>query len=170
MLRSRAGKEIDAIARVVKINQKDHAQGHICPDCRRWLAKGPAGLRAEAEEKAARATGDEKDFYTAVAIVMAGVQAFMRRYAGRLRTMAKAAETFRAVGLEGHRKEALAASAPMPPNHEELLSCARICAALAERPAESFHEAVQALWFLFVVLHLNLSAALVPPCFLPYSS
>lgn len=163
VLRSRAGKEIDAIARVVKINQKDHAQGHICPDCRRWLAKGPAGLRAEAEEKAAQATGDAKNFYTAVAIVMAGVQDFMRRYAGRLRTMAKAAETFRAVGLEGHRKEALAASAPMPPNHDELLSCARICAALAERPAESFHEAVQALWFLFVVLQMESNASSFSP-------
>ena len=163
VLRSRAGKEIDAIARVVKINQKDHAQGHICPDCRRWLAKGPAGLRAEAEEKAAQATGDAKNFYTAVAIVMAGVQDFMRRYAGRLRTMAKAAETFRAVGLEGHWKEALAVSAPMPPNREELLSCARICADLAERPAESFYEAVQALWFLFVVLQMESNASSFSP-------
>ena len=79
VLRSRAGKEVDAIARVVKINQKDHAQGHICPDCRRWLAKGPAGLRAEAEEKAAQAAGDAKNFYEAVAIVMEGVQVFLRR-------------------------------------------------------------------------------------------
>ncbi|WP_294150936.1 pyruvate formate lyase family protein [uncultured Selenomonas sp.] len=139
---SRAGKEVDAIARVVKINQKDHAQGHICPDCRRWLAKGPAGLRAEAEEKAAQATGDAKKFYEAVAIVMEGVQAFMRRYAGRLRTMAKA-ET------ESTR--------------EELLECARICTALAERPAESFHEAVQALWFLFVVLQMESNASSFSP-------
>ena len=45
VLRQRFGKEIDAIAKVVKINQKDHAQGHICPNCAEWLAKGPAGLR-----------------------------------------------------------------------------------------------------------------------------
>ena len=25
------GKEINEISKVVKINQKDHAQGHICP-------------------------------------------------------------------------------------------------------------------------------------------
>ena len=142
VLRSRAGKEVDAIARVVKINQKDHAQGHICPDCRRWLAKGPAGLRAEAEEKAAQATGDAKNFYQAVAIVMEGVQVFLRRYAGRLRTMAKA---------EAGK------------TREELLACARICTALAERPAESFHEAVQALWFLFVVLQMESNASSFSP-------
>ena len=37
VLRSRYGKEINDIAKVVKINQKDHAQGHICPDVRKWL-------------------------------------------------------------------------------------------------------------------------------------
>lgn len=142
VLRERAGKEVDAIARVVKINQKDHAQGHICPNCRRWLAKGPAGLRAEAEKRAQAATGAQKDFYAAVVIVMTGVQDFMRRYAGRLRTMAKA---------EAGETQA------------ELLACADICAALAERPAETFHEAVQALWFLFVVLQMESNASSFSP-------
>lgn len=32
VLKQRYGDEIKAIAEVVKINQKDHAQGHICPD------------------------------------------------------------------------------------------------------------------------------------------
>ena len=31
------GEEISAIEKVVKINQKDHAQGHICPRVEDWL-------------------------------------------------------------------------------------------------------------------------------------
>ena len=38
------GREIKKIEKVVKINQKDHAQGHICPDVETWLKSGPAGL------------------------------------------------------------------------------------------------------------------------------
>ena len=37
VIRTRYGKEIDHISKVVKINQKDHAQGHICPDSALWL-------------------------------------------------------------------------------------------------------------------------------------
>jgi len=54
-LRREAGPELDAIAKVVKINQKDHAQGHICPDTAKWIAIGPAGLRREAAARLARA-------------------------------------------------------------------------------------------------------------------
>ena len=36
-IRNACGSEIDAMAEVVKINQKDHAQGHICPDVKKWL-------------------------------------------------------------------------------------------------------------------------------------
>ena len=42
------GPEVDAIAKVAKINQKDHSQGHICPNTEKWLSLGPAGLRAQA--------------------------------------------------------------------------------------------------------------------------
>ncbi|WP_294153307.1 formate C-acetyltransferase/glycerol dehydratase family glycyl radical enzyme [uncultured Selenomonas sp.] len=163
VLRSRAGKEVDAIARVVKINQKDHAQGHICPDCRRWLAKGPVGLRAEAEEKAAQAAGDAKNFYQAVAIVMEGVQVFLRRYAGRLRTMAKAAPPSDELRAKAGKGSMEPAAAPEPASREELLECARICTDLSDRPAESFHEAVQALWFLFVVLQMESNASSFSP-------
>ena len=51
VLNERYGKEINEIGKVVKINQKDHAQGHICPNCKKWLAMGPAGLQKEAKEK-----------------------------------------------------------------------------------------------------------------------
>ena len=50
VLKKRYGKEISALSTVVKINQKDHAQGHICPNVREWLEKGPAGLKEEAQQ------------------------------------------------------------------------------------------------------------------------
>ena len=48
VLKKNYGTEISRIAKVVKINQQDHAQGHICPDCRLWLEKGPKGLWQDA--------------------------------------------------------------------------------------------------------------------------
>ena len=36
---------------MVKINQKDHAQGHICPDSALWLKLGPQGLMEKAKKK-----------------------------------------------------------------------------------------------------------------------
>ena len=81
-LRAEDGPLLDAIARVVKINQKDHAQGHICPDTAKWIRLGPAGIRAEAAARAASATPDQREFYDAVLIVLDASMDFMRRYAG----------------------------------------------------------------------------------------
>lgn len=143
VLRARYGREISEISKVAKINQTDHAQGHICPDCARWLRLGPSGLRRQAEEMARQAEGGKKDFYTAVAMVMEGTSDFMRRYAALLERMA---ETETAA-----EKKA------------ELQIVAANCAAIAERPPESFHEAVQSLWFLFVVLQMESNASSFSP-------
>lgn len=141
VLRARYGEKIDAIARVVKINQKDHAQGHICPNVARWLATGPAALRAEAERRMADARGARRDFYSAVSIVMAAAQTFLRRYAALADEMA-AQEAAHASGLR---------------------LVAANCRALAERPAQTFHEAVQSLWFLFVLLQMESNASSFSP-------
>lgn len=143
VLRERYGKEIDAIAKVVKINQKDHAQGHICPNCAEWLAKGPVGLRLEAEEKLHGAQGRQKDFYEAVHLTMQGEQTFMQRYSRLLRRMAE--------------KEEHAAW------KENMLQTAANCQNLSERPPQSFHEAVQSLWFLFVTLQMESNASSFSP-------
>ena len=74
ILKKRYGAEIAEISKVAKINQTDHAQGHICPDCKLWLKVGAAGLKAQADEKFKTATGDKKIFYEAVSIAMEGVQ------------------------------------------------------------------------------------------------
>lgn len=143
VLRARYGKEIDEIAKVVKINQKDHAQGHICPNCEKWLAKGPAQLKKEAEEHLKTAEGDKKDFYESIIIVMEGVQKFMVRYSELLTEKAESEQDLA--------------------KKENMLFNAKICKKLSEQPAETFHEAVQSLWFLFTILHLESNASSFSP-------
>lgn len=89
VLNRRYGKEIDEIAKVVKINQKDHAQGHICPNCIEWLNLGPAGLKEQAREKLKTCSEGQRDFYESVILVMEGVQNFMVRYHDLIMSMAE---------------------------------------------------------------------------------
>ncbi|HMQ65075.1 MAG TPA: formate C-acetyltransferase/glycerol dehydratase family glycyl radical enzyme [Arachnia sp.] len=142
VIRQRYGAEIDAIAKVVKINQKDHAQGHIAPNVVAWLAKGPAGLAQEAALRGAAATGEQADFYRAVEITMAGVQDFLQRYADLAERLAANAE---------------------PADAADLREVAAIARRLAFHPAGTFHEAIQSLWMLFVVLHTESNASSFSP-------
>ena len=142
VLKKTYGKEINEISKIVKINQKDHAQGHICPDCRRWLQKGPKGLWEEAKEKRKTAFGQQKEFYESIMLVMEGTIHFMLRYALKIRSLKENQ-------IEGQKKKM------------ELI--AKNCENLAKRPAVSFHEALQSLWFLFVILHMESNASSFSP-------
>ena len=134
------GPEISAMAKVVKINQKDHAQGHICPDTKLWLELGPAGL-AEKARRAKKQHPENPEFYDAVVLVMEGARTFMRRYARLLEKTAAENEAYR----------------------DDLLDLADICEALADHGAQTFHEAVQSLWFLFTILHMESNASSFSP-------
>jgi formate C-acetyltransferase len=123
--------EITDAARAVKINQRDHAQGHIIPDLRRWLALGPAGIQAEA-------VAGKTDLHRAVVIAMDGARTWYRRYA-------EAAAEREGVPLRSGSASASAVAA--------------ICSRLADHPPQTFHEAVQATWMLFVLLHLESNAS-----------
>lgn len=136
------GEEISSISKVVKINQTDHAQGHICPNVAKWLEKGPSGLLQEAKEHLNTCQLYKKDFYKAVIIVMEGVKTFMNRYHDLLMEQAKTADGKDAQGM---------------------VNVAQICKNLSERPARSFHEAVQSTWFLFVILHMESNASSFSP-------
>ena len=138
-VRAAAGEEVDAIAKVVKINQKDHSQGHICPNTKKWLQLGPAGIRREAEAHMERATEDQKDFYRSTCLVMEGAQNFMRRYADL------AEEMYAAQGGENLRE------------------VARICRKLAEESPATYHEALQLTWFLYVILQMEGNASSYSP-------
>ena len=138
-VRREVGPQVDAIGKVVKINQKDHSQGHICPNTKKWLALGPAGIRKQAEEHLASAEGKKADFYRSVVIAMEGACIFMERYA------ALAEELYAKTGKE---------------NMKEV---AHICRKLASAPAETYQEAVQATWFLYVILQMEGNASSFSP-------
>jgi formate C-acetyltransferase len=132
-IRSRFGPLVDEIGMVAKINQKDHAQGHICPNCEKWLSLGPGNIQRQAARLGE--IGEKKDFYDSVVLAMEGSKAFMLRYAELLQ------------GQDG----------------EDSQEVARICESLAEHPPETFHEAVQSIWFLFVILHMESNASSFSP-------
>ena len=138
-VRAVVGKDVDEIAKVVKINQKDHSQGHICPNTRKWLALGPAGIRRQAQEHLAGAEGKKKDFYESVVIAMDGAIAFILRYAD------------------------LAAQLYAQTGKENLREVERICCKLAQEPAQSYQEGVQAVWFLYVILQMEGNASSFSP-------
>lgn len=124
---------------VGKLNQKDHPQGHICPDVEKWIASGPMGLLQEAQEYQKGASEDQKDFYEAVIIVLTASIRYIERYA----------ELAERLATETKDKE-----------YEKV---ATVCRNLASRPAETFHEAVQALWFLFALLEMESNASSFSP-------
>jgi len=137
------GPEINAIAKVAKINQKDHAQGHICPDTELWLAQGPAEIRRQAEEYADKSTGEALDFYKSVIEVLTGALSFITRYADLAEKMA----------AEDANRE----------HRDDLLEVSRICRKLSRSAPETFHEAVQSMWFLYVILHMESNASSFSP-------
>lgn len=142
VIRAEAGSLVDAIGRVVKINQKDHAQGHICPNTAKWIRLGPTGLRREAEAALAKSGSPEKkEFYENVVMTLDGASRFMRRYGELARGMAD--------------KDAA--------HRDNLLGISRVCLKLADHGAETFREAVQSLWFLYALLHLESNASSFSP-------
>lgn len=141
IVHQRIGDEISEISKVVKINQTDHAQGHICPNVKEWLELGPAGVIAKAEKNLVGANASQQEFYCCVILVMQGVQKFMQRYADLLEEKADSYPKYTA----------------------SMRELAKICQNLQNRPAQSFHEALQSTWFLFVVLHMESNASSFSP-------
>lgn len=138
-VRQAVGPQVDAIAKVVKVNQKDHSQGHICPNTKKWLALGPAGIRDEAQAHLAAAVGKQHDFYESVIISMEGAISFIGRYAELAEQM------YRETG------------------RQNLAEVAQVCRKLAHSPAETYHEALQATWFLYVILQMEGNASSFSP-------
>ncbi len=137
------GPEISAIEKVVKINQKDHAQGHICPKVSDWLRFGPTGLYKIVEEKLADAEEDHKLFYKSVCVTLKAATSFINRY------------SILAYDQAEKQEDELLRS-----NLEEV---GYICNKLTENPPESFREALQSVWFLFVILQMESNASSFSP-------
>ena len=141
VLQNTYGAKMSAIGKVAKINQTDHAQGHICPDVKLWLDRGPSGLCTDAKQRALNSDGHQKDFYEAIAIVMEASCSFMRRYAALAREIAEQDS------VHGKTLEQVAA----------------VCDAISTRSPQTFHEALQSTWFLFVILQMESNASSFSP-------
>lgn len=126
---------------VGKLNQKDHAQGHICPDVKLWIKKGPYGLLQEAKEKLKHCSSKETDFFLATVITLEGACNFIRRYS--LLALKKA-------GMNDEHKE-------------EYLRISEVCKNLSENPAKNYWEACQSLWFLITLLQMESNASSFSP-------
>ncbi|MDD4311829.1 MAG: glycyl radical protein, partial [Eubacteriales bacterium] len=113
---------------------------HIAVDYGRILREGLAGYRArtlEQQEKLELSNFEDLKksyFYRSILIVLDAVEAFALRYAALAEEQAKTASPERA---------------------KELLELARICRKVPMQPAESFHEALQSIWLMHVVLQIE---------------
>ena len=137
------GEEIGAIGKVAKINQTDHAQGHICPDVSRWLTLGPKGILDDLRSRLKGSSPDAANFYHGEIIVLEAAMDFLRRYAALA--------------------EEMAARRDSAEERADLLDVAARCRRLAAEPAASFHDALQSLWFLFVLLQMESNASSFSP-------
>lgn len=116
---------------------------HTVPDFKRVLAEGLERIIAEAEEKAAAAGREEREFYQAVSLVLKG----LIRYAEKLSEEAQ--------WLAGAEKD--------EKRREQLLEMARVCARVPAKPATSFREAVNCIWLCLIGIHAeNINMAISP--------
>jgi len=102
--------------------------GHIIPNYPKVLRLGFRGIVAELEEKLRQARGKKrKNFLRALIISCQAAAVFASRYAAEA--------------------ERLVAEEPDESRREELQQIAAICRKVPWNPAQSFREALQALWF-----------------------
>ena len=121
-----------------KLNAGD---AHLAVNYGKMLAEGLSGYEQRIRKlKAALdltdpASVDQYVFYKAVLIVIDAVRKFAKRYA-------KLAKELAAKEQDGKRKA-------------EMEEMARICTKVPYEPAESFREAVQAVWFIQLILQIE---------------
>ena len=133
-------------AHVFSLNQTDHAQGHILPDVEGWLNDGIRGIRKKIEtaERDLRNSDDKRwEFYEAANIALDAASYFIQRYADKAKEQAESIDD--------------------PNRKKELLEISQNCLHLATNPPDSFWQAVQAMWFLFVLLQIESNASSISP-------
>ena len=137
------GPEKRAIGKVAKINQTDHAQGHICPNTRKWLDIGPAGLLEEVSAKLESCDDDKKDFYESVKIVLEGAILFIKRYEDLAIELAEVASDMQ--------------------QRKEYQAVADVCRVIRQSPPSTFREALQSVWFMYAILQMESNASSFSP-------
>ena len=114
--------------------------GHFTMNHQRILAEGMAGTiqRAESAFSALSPEAQESDkgrFYQAAIRSMNAAVAFARRHA--------------------EKAERMAETEADPDRAEELREIARVCRRVPEHPAETFHEAVQSVYFVHLIAQIE---------------
>ena len=113
---------------------------HVAVQYERILREGTTGVRKQTEEAlAALALNHFEDlkksyFYRSILIVLDAIEVFALRYARLAEEEAKTASPARAA---------------------ELSEMARICRKVPMQPAETFHEAVQSVWLIHLILQIE---------------
>ncbi|HHV62066.1 MAG TPA: glycyl radical protein [Firmicutes bacterium] len=121
--------------------QATAGEGHIVVDFSKALKQGFGGIVEEAGERlkaldlAEPDSLKKRDFYRAVIIAFEAAIDFARRYA-----------------VEARR---LASQEPDPQRRLELLEIARVCEKVPARPAESFREAIQTVYFVQLIQQIE---------------
>ncbi len=131
-------EEAEAAAKV-SLNRKS-VWGHHNPYYPKILNRGLRGIAKEAverKEKTGPADTETRNFYDAVQAALEAAAILSRRYADLARY--------------------LAGEASSEERKQELLEIARICDKVPMEPAETFHEALQSVWFVHAILHSTLN-------------
>lgn len=131
---------------VFVLNQTDHGQGHILPNIEKWINKGVEGIRDGVKDKLETCGAEEKIeavyFCRALLITLDAAELFIKRHADLAREMA--------------------GKAPIE-ERDNLLVVHEVCRRIAVHPARNFREAVQALWFLIVILQIESNVTSISP-------
>ena len=124
--------------------------GHIHVNYKRLLEKGFDGIKKEAEENLERLdyaqdpqASEKKRFYGSIIIVSEAASAFGRRYAQKAEEMVKTEKD--------------------PKRKAELVKIAEVCNKVPAKPAGNFWEALQAVWFINLIVQLESNGVSISP-------
>ena len=123
--------------------------GHLAPDYARVLGRGLEGIAEEARARLAALDLTDpsalrmRDFCQAAVVVAEAAIRFAHRFAELAERLAGAEDS-------GERRL-------------ELFEIARICRNVPARPAETFHEALQAFWFIHLIIQIEANGHSISP-------
>ncbi|MFC1712250.1 pyruvate formate lyase family protein [Candidatus Poribacteria bacterium] len=133
-----SGQEAGSYGLSTKWQNRD---GHAIPAFDMILSSGLDALRAEAQKAASSYPSDAPDYvsrqeqWQAMMIALEALSAYIRRYAELARQMAS--------------------SEAQPQRRNELIEIAEVCEWVAEKPARTFREALQLVWFVHLGIKMD---------------
>ncbi len=121
--------------------RKASGDGHIIPNYRKILSVGLTGILEEVDNELKRLDLSDpnafkkRTFLEAIRIVYEGVLNFVKRYSGLAKELAREEED--------------------SVWRDELVKIAEVCENLVKGPPRTFREALQLIWFIHLILHVE---------------